>query len=82
MKADILSKQLSPSIARYKEHGKTRKGDVYWIIMELLRGTPLDQFCDENKALPETEVIEVRLSIVLGLNPWSKTNLAINHRLE
>jgi serine/threonine protein kinase len=58
----MLSKIQSPSIVEYKCHGKSKKNDVYWIIMERLQGKSLDNLFDKLEECPlsETEAILVR----------------------
>lgn len=50
-----------PNIARVLDAGQTDSGRPYF-VMELVRGTPITEFCDQNR-LPTKERLELFLSI-------------------
>ena len=62
-----MSRLHSPQIVHYVESGKSSRGDVYWIVMELIQGEPLDKILERDGPFPESEVIKAsQKSTVLG----------------
>ena len=37
-----MKKNCSPNIVEHKDHGHTAAKDVFWIVMEKLKGEPMD----------------------------------------
>ena len=54
-----MSRLHSPQIVHYVESGKSSRGDVYWIVMELISGETLGQILERDGPFPESEVIKV-----------------------
>jgi hypothetical protein len=60
----IGSNHCPPNIVQHKDHGISETNDVYWIVMELLRGDHLlDPDSEKFSPLMEENVIEVRFEI-------------------
>jgi serine/threonine protein kinase len=60
--SSLMSRLHSPQIVHYVESGKSSRGDVYWIVMELIEGEPLGQILERDGPFPESEVIKVSQS--------------------
>ncbi len=57
-----MSKIHSPYVVQYVESGKSNAGNVYWIVMELLRGEDINSILERDGPLSEGEVIKVIFS--------------------
>ena len=57
--ATLLSRLHSPCIVQYVESGRSKANDVYWIVMELLRGEDLMSILERDGPFGEVEVIKV-----------------------
>jgi hypothetical protein len=60
-----MSRIHSPHVVQYVESGKSKTGNVYWIVMEILCGEDLNSILDKDGPLAEGEVIKVQTSVYL-----------------
>ena len=58
-----MSRLHSPNIVEYVESGKSSSSDVYWIVMEILRGEDLSSILERDGPLQEGEVIKVTFNV-------------------
>ena len=67
-----MSRLHSPNIVEYVESGKSTSSDVYWIVMEILRGEDLSSILERDGPLQEGEVIKVTFNVAYSLDMlWS-----------
>ena len=63
-----MSKLNSHHVVQYVESGKAKSADVYWIVMEMLAGQPLDELLNAGEdSVKEEDAIKVinRLYLVI-----------------
>jgi len=75
----ILANLDHPNIARLLDGGTTEAGLPY-VVMELVRGEPIDQYCDERK-LPTTERLKLFLE-VCGAVQYAHQRLIIHRDIK
>jgi hypothetical protein len=44
---------------QYLESGKSKRSDVFWFVMELLQGDPMDTVLDSDGPIAELEAVKV-----------------------
>jgi eukaryotic-like serine/threonine-protein kinase len=75
----ILAKLQHPNIARLLDGGTTAEGQPYF-VMELIEGTPIDQYCDAHKL---SIVERLRLfRVVCGAVQYAHRNLFIHRDIK
>ena len=59
LQATLLSQLSSPYIVHYTESGRSSDDGVYWFVMELLVGDPLDSLLELGGPWSEVDVVKV-----------------------
>jgi len=63
MQATILGCLDCSNIVQYLESGKSKRNDVFWFVMELLVGDPLDEWLEMKGFMTELEAVKVSAAI-------------------
>uniref|UniRef100_A0A7S0QIL7 non-specific serine/threonine protein kinase n=1 Tax=Cryptomonas curvata TaxID=233186 RepID=A0A7S0QIL7_9CRYP len=65
--SSIMSRVKNQNIVQFVESGLAKSLDVYWIVMEILRGSTLSNILTKNGPFLEVDIIKIGLDVCAGL---------------